>query len=414
LAVRTVGAVLPFKTNEYVCRELIDWDDIPADPIFQLTFPQEGMLAAPDFDRIAQLLTTGASVPEVQGAVHEIRRRLNPHPAGQVDLNRRELDGEAVKGLQHKYAETVLFFPTQGQTCHAYCTYCFRWPQFVKFDGNRFATKHAEHLASYLRADKRVTDVLFTGGDPLTMRTEALRSYIEPLLAPDLDYVNIRIGTKATAYWPQRFVNDDDADDLLRLFERVVMSGRHLAVMAHYSHPRELETTQAREALRRIRATGAIVRCQAPLIRHVNDSAETWISMVNSQVRLGLVPYYMFIERDTGAREYFEVPISQALDIYQATYRQLSGLGRTMRGPIMSATPGKIMVDGRATVGNDDLFVLRFAQSRNPEWSDRVFFAKYDETVAWFDDLEPAFGSQRFFFEQELDAMQADARVRLM
>ena len=39
-----------------------------------------------------------------------------------------------MRGLQHKYRETVLFFPAQGQTCHAYCTYCFRWPQFVGLD----------------------------------------------------------------------------------------------------------------------------------------------------------------------------------------------------------------------------------------------------------------------------------------
>jgi L-lysine 2,3-aminomutase len=49
---------------------------------------------------------------------------------------------------------------------------------------------------------------------------------IEPLLAPELAHIqNIRIGTKSVAYWPQRFVTDRDADDLLRLFEKVVASG---------------------------------------------------------------------------------------------------------------------------------------------------------------------------------------------
>jgi L-lysine 2,3-aminomutase len=57
--------------------------------------------------------------------------RLNPHPAGQLLLNAPRLHGRPLPGLQHKYQETVLFFPRQGQTCHAYCTYCFRWAQFV-------------------------------------------------------------------------------------------------------------------------------------------------------------------------------------------------------------------------------------------------------------------------------------------
>ena len=68
-----------------------------------------------------------------------------------------------------------------------------------------------------------------------------LRRYIEPLLDPSLEHLqSIRIGTKAPAYWPYRFVTDPDADDLLRLFERVRQAGRHVAIMAHYSHPREL------------------------------------------------------------------------------------------------------------------------------------------------------------------------------
>ena len=57
--------------------------------------------------------------------------RLNPHPAGQMELNIPRIGDEPVPGMQHKYPETVLFFPQQGQTCHAYCTYCFRWAQFV-------------------------------------------------------------------------------------------------------------------------------------------------------------------------------------------------------------------------------------------------------------------------------------------
>ena len=56
-----------------------------------------------------------------------VRMRLNPHPAGQLALNVPDLGDEPVPGVQHKYPETVLLFPKQGQTCHAYCTYCFRW-----------------------------------------------------------------------------------------------------------------------------------------------------------------------------------------------------------------------------------------------------------------------------------------------
>ena len=168
--------------------------------------------------------------------------RLNPHPAGQLALNIPAVDEEPVPGVQHKYPETVLIFPKQGQTCHAYCTYCFRWAQFVDEPDLKMATDDMASVVGYLRAHPEVTSVLITGGDPMIMGAVVLRRYIEPLLDRGLDHLeSIRIGTKSLAYWPQRFVTDPDADDTLRLFEEVAATGRTLALMAHFSHPRELE-----------------------------------------------------------------------------------------------------------------------------------------------------------------------------
>lgn len=139
------------------------------------------------------------------------------------------------------------------------------------------------------------------------MKTRALRDYIEPLLTSDLTQLQtIRIGTKALAYWPQRFVTDDDAGDLLRLFEQIIRSGRHVAIMAHYSHPRELATPVAQRAVSRLRAAGCEIRMQAPIIRHVNDSPQAWASLWRHGVKLGMIPYYLFISRDTGPKNYFE------------------------------------------------------------------------------------------------------------
>ncbi|WP_321294840.1 hypothetical protein [Marinifilum fragile] len=123
--IEVVGEVLPFKANNYVVNELIDWDNFENDPIFILTFPQKDMLSAKHYDRMAELIRSGASRPEITKAANQIRMELNPNPAGQVH-NVPELNGVKLVGIQHKYAETMLFFPSQGQTCHAYCTFCFR------------------------------------------------------------------------------------------------------------------------------------------------------------------------------------------------------------------------------------------------------------------------------------------------
>jgi len=398
-AVDVVSRVLPFRTNAYVLG-LVDWDSVPVDPIFHLTFPQHDMLAPEEYRRIADLIASGAPAPEVRGAADLIRLRLNPHPAGQLTHNVPELDGRKLDGLQHKYRETVLYFPSQGQTCHAYCTYCFRWAQFVGMPGLKFEAREPSDLVAYLRRHQEVTDVLVTGGDPMIMKTATLRKHFEPLLEAELDHVQtLRIGTKSLAYWPARFVTDADADDLLRLFERMIAAGRHVAVMAHFSHDRELGTGLVREAIRRIRDTGAEIRMQAPLIRGVNDDPQVWTRLWREGVRLGMIPYYMFVERDTGPKGYFEVPLGRAYQIFRDAYQRVSGLARTVRGPSMSAHPGKVRVLGVQRLGEEKVFLLDFLQARNPIWVRRPFFAKFDARATWFDQLRPAFGERNYFFD---------------
>ena len=397
LAIRTVAQVLPFRVNSFIVDELIDWARVPDDPMFRLTFPQREMLDPDDFIQVRDLLLRDAPRAELKAVVDRIRADLNPHPAGQKDKNVPRLNGEVVPGMQHKYRETALVFPSAGQTCHAYCTYCFRWAQFIGDKDLRFATKEISPVVAYLRANPQVTDVLFTGGDPMIMKTSVLRRYVEPLLEVE-SVRTIRIGTKALAWWPHRFLSDPDSDDLMRLFEEIVASGRHLALMGHYSHSRELSTGAAEAAVRRVRGTGAVVRCQAPLIRSVNDDADTWADMWRKQVSLGAVPYYMFLARDTGPRSYFEVPLARALGIYTDALSQVSGLARTARGPTMSCTPGKVQVLGVVDAPAGRQFALRFLQARDPSWVNRLFFADFDGEAAWIDQLRPAEGEQ-FFFE---------------
>ena len=410
---QAVSAVLPFRVNDYVIEHLIDPEDVPNDPIFQLTFPQRGMLEEEDFRRMRDLVAKGATETEIKLAADEIRGRLNPHPAGQMQLNVPLLDGEVVGGMQHKYQETVLFFPSQGQTCHAYCSYCFRWAQFVGDADLKFASREANQLVNYVRENPQVSSVLITGGDPMVMKTPVLRRYIEPLLRANLPNLHsIRIGTKALAYWPYRFIEGGDADDFLRLIEEVRAAGKHFALMAHSSHSRELEPKVAQHAVERVLNAGAVIRCQAPLIRKVNDNANVWAQLWRRQVQLGMVPYYMFVERDTGAKAYFEVPLVRAYKVFTEAYSQVAGLCRTVRGPSMSAMPGKVLIDGITQVAGEKVFVLKFLQGRDPKWSNRVFFARYDPTATWLSGLQPAFGEEQFFFEDTMREALAESEKK--
>jgi KamA family protein len=402
-SIEIVGNVLPFKVNNYVIDNLIDWRNIPEDPIFQLTFPQKEMLSDAHFKKMETAIHSGLDKHKVKPVADNIRIQLNPHPSAQMD-NIPEIDGMRLPGIQHKYKETVLFFPSSCQTCHAYCTFCFRWPQFVGMEGLKFAMKETEWLIKYLKHHNEVTDVLFTGGDPMIMSAKKMSSYIKPLIKQRIPNLQtIRIGTKSLSYWPYRFISDKDSDEMLRLFEYIVDQGYHLAFMAHFSHPRELETPAVKKAIKRILNTGALIRTQSPVMRHINDTWKTWKELWREQVKLGCIPYYMFVARNTGSQGYFAIPLEKTYRIFRKAYQKISGIVRTARGPIMSGEPGKVQILGISEIMGREVFTLQFIQGRNPDWAAEPFFAKYDENAIWLDELKPAFNDDRFFFEEELE-----------
>ncbi|NPA88127.1 MAG: lysine 2,3-aminomutase [Epsilonproteobacteria bacterium] len=392
--IEIASLVFPFKVNNYVVT-LIDWQNYKDDPIFRLVFPQMEMLKPEHKEKLLKALD---DEDKLQKTIYDIRMSLNPHPAGQ-QANIPEINGKKLEGSQHKYKETILFFPKQGQTCHAYCTFCFRWPQFTGIDELKFASKEVEVLIEYIKAHPTITDLLFTGGDPLVMSSKLLRAYIEPILKAKIPHLkNIRFGSKVLGFWPYRFVSDSDSEDLLNLFREIVDSGYHLAFMAHFNHYKELEGEVLEKAVRNIRKTGAIIRTQAPVLRHINASSEVWEKMWKRQVALGMIPYYMFMPRDTGAKHYFELPLYEAWKIYKGAISKVSGLARTVRGPSMSATPGKVAVVGVNEINGEKVFVLNMLQAKNPELVDIPFFAKFDEKATWIDELKPAF-ADKFIFD---------------
>ncbi|KAG7351877.1 lysine 2,3-aminomutase-like protein [Nitzschia inconspicua] len=395
--IRLSGLVFPFKASPYYVDELIDWESesLREDPFYRLVFPTMDMMEKHHREKLVKA-KEGGDPAVLMKTVAEIREDLNPHPAGQKTLNAPK--NADLTGVQHKYSETVLVFPAAAQTCHAYCTYCFRWAQFIGDDELRFAQKEANYLFEYLAEHEEVSDILMTGGDPMIMKTKSLSQYLEPLCDPNfLPHIkNVRIGTRSLTFWPQRFTTDTDADELITLMRRVRQEGgRHLAVMAHLGHVRELSTDKVARAVERIQTEAyATIRSQSPVMRGINDDADVWAEKWRKEVQMGIIPYYMFMARDTGAQKFFDVPLVKAQRIFSDALRYTSGLIRTVRGPSMSCTPGKVELTGVEEIMGEKAFVLRFLQCRDEAWIGRPFFAKYDPDAVWFDNLEPLPGMQ--------------------
>ncbi len=387
-----VSKVIPFKTNNYVVDHLINWENYKDDPVYILTFPNKEMLPAHQYDKVKHAVENNYEKQDLYRVINEVRMDMNPHPANQAS-NVPKLNGEDLTGMQHKYRDIVLFFPSQGQTCHAHCTFCFRWPQFTKELDLKFAMREIDQAAEYIRQNESVNEILFTGGDPMIMNPGTISRYVDYLIDAKIPNLKtIRFGTKSLTYWPFTFLPEfnPEAQDMLDMFRRIVDNGYHLAFMAHFNHYQEMQTEVLEKAVRNIRETGAEIRTQAPVLNHINNNSNVWAKMWNIQVNLGMVPYYMFIERETGPYDYFKVPLAEVYDLYQQAAIKTGSFAKTITAPVMSAAMGKVQILGvvENPVDGKKYFMLQYVRHRDYTQTFKPFFMHYDEQATWVTQLK--------------------------
>ena len=402
--INTVSKVLPFRVNAHILT-LIDWKTVPEDPIFRLIFPDKAFLSPEDYQTLRALDTKDST--EKQEFLNHFYQELRPNPSNQLQ-NIPLVDGNPLEGVQHKYRETVLIFPQSGQTCYAFCSYCFRWEQFAEdMPKQQLLPRNIHSLLSYLRKRQDVTDIILTGGDPLFMNAKQLMAYLEPLLHSDFDHIKIiRIGTKAISYWPYRFLTAPDIKELFALFDTLITNGKHITFMANINHPRELKPSITRQAIQVIRQHSIEIRTQSPLLKNINDDAQVLKELWETEVELGCIPYYLFIPRNTGPRKCFEISIHRAVQLFQTAYQNISGLVKTVRGPVMSTDKGKVHVIGTRTFDKQKIFVLEYIQARDSSLIRIPFFAQFDAQATWFDALKPLSSVDDMFFHQEQSSPQ--------
>ena len=387
-----VSRVLPFKTNNYVVDYLIDWKNYETDPVYILTFPKKDMLRSDHFERVKRGVRDNIPEKELMQIINSIRLELNPHPANQAS-NVPSLDGKELTGSQHKYRDIILFFPSEGQSCHAHCTFCFRWPQFVKDLDLQFSMREIDLLIDYVKRNEHIHEILFTGGDPLIMSPGTILRYVDRIIEARIPHLNtIRFGSKSLTFWPFTFLPEfnGEADDMLKMFGKIVDNGYHLAFMAHFNHPNEMDNSIVKKAIHNIQQTGAVIRTQAPLLRTINDDAGVWSDMWKKQVGLGMIPYYMFVERQTGPYDYYSLPLSHVYAIYQEAVKTSASFAKTVTAPVMSASMGKVQVLGTidSPMEDEKYFILQYVRHRDYTRTFKPFLKKYDETSTWVDQLE--------------------------
>ncbi|WP_457568174.1 KamA family radical SAM protein [Desulfurobacterium sp.] len=318
--------------------DLIDWND-PNDPLKKMIFP---------------------SVEEL-------------NVSGSYDTSG-EKENTVITGLQHKYRETALLLVTNR--CAGYCRYCFR-KRMVGIPTEE-TVKIFDLALEYIKEHKEITNVLISGGDPLTLPTEVVAYFLEELKkVSHLKFV--RIGTRVPVFYPARIYEDSG---LLSVFENF-SKDKALYVVTHFNHEREV-TAEAARSVRALMRSGVSVSNQTVLLKGVNDSPGRLASLMKSLISVGVLPYYVFQCRPVKrVKSHFQVPLKSGWEIVEKAKQELDGFGKRFRY-VMSHKTGKIEIVG--VIGRE--IYLKYHQAKDYRKVGRLFKRILTPNAGWFDDLK--------------------------
>ncbi|MBX9790294.1 MAG: EF-P beta-lysylation protein EpmB [Pirellulales bacterium] len=214
-------------------------------------------------------------------------------------------------GLLHKYAGRALLVTTGA--CAVHCRYCFR--RHFAYDELPTAGVAWEPALAEISADRSLEEVIFSGGDPLTISDVRLSELAARLAT--IDHLRrLRIHTRLPIVLPER------VDDALVAW----LSGTRLTpiVVVHANHPAEIDADVA-AALARLAAAGALLLNQAVLLAGVNDDVETLVELSRRLIEARVFPYYLHqLDRVAGAG-HFEVAIERGRELVEQLRARLPG-----------------------------------------------------------------------------------------
>jgi len=209
-----------------------------------------------------------------------------------------ELDSMPAPGLLHKYQGRALLTVTGA--CAIHCRYCFR-RHFPYADANPTAD-HWQPSIKYIEQHPDITELILSGGDPLTLTDARLHSLTDGLA--DIDHLRtLRIHTRLPIVLPERVDKG--------LLSWLATQKQKLVMVVHCNHPNEINAAVI-EAMNRLSRAGVVLLNQSVLLQDINDDATTLVNLSERLFAAGVLPYYLHqLDRVQGAA-HFEVDTATA------------------------------------------------------------------------------------------------------
>jgi EF-P beta-lysylation protein EpmB len=222
-----------------------------------------------------------------------------------------DLAARESQGLLHKYEGRALLIASGS--CAVNCRYCFR--RHFPYGEEMAAAGQWRQALAHLRSDPGITELILSGGDPLSLATSKLEELAGGLA--DVPHVNrLRIHTRLPVVLPERI---DDA-----FLAWLAALPLQKVVVLHANHANEFDAA-VDAACARLREAGATLLNQAVLLKGINDHEDALVDLSERLFAADVLPYYLHqLDRVQGAA-HFEVDDGCALALVEAMRARLPG-----------------------------------------------------------------------------------------
>ncbi len=207
-----------------------------------------------------------------------------------------------VSGLVHRYPDRVLLLATEQ--CAMYCRHCTRRRLVGEKEARALNEKTLDTAVSYIKSNRKIRDVLISGGDPLMLEDDELESIL--LKIKSISHVEfVRIGTRVPVTLPQRIT-----PDLIELLKKFTP----LWISIHFNHPREI-SRRCKAACDMLVDAGIPLGSQTVLLKGVNDRPYVMKKLMHELLKVRVRPYYIYQCDPVRGTAHFRTPVAVGINI---------------------------------------------------------------------------------------------------
>ena len=209
-----------------------------------------------------------------------------------------------VSGLVHRYPDRVLLFATEQ--CAMYCRHCTRRRLVGEKQVRSVNSKNLDNAVDYIKSNKKIRDVLISGGDPLMLEDDELELILKKI--SDIPHVEfLRIGTRLPVTLPQRIT--PSLITMLKKYSPLWMS-------IHFNHPREL-SKRCKFACDMLADSGIPLGSQTVLLKGINDKPYIMKKLMHELLKIRVRPYYIYQCDPVKGTAHFRTPVAVGINIIE-------------------------------------------------------------------------------------------------